>query len=552
MSNQLLMWGQKTRQGAHVNQPWTKIGDKYWSTLNFADIVTAKNVSIPNTKTKNSATIIANGDFSISDGWVLSDATISGGELVCNTAVANRLLAFRNSVGGFTAKEYWFKITESITSYTSGSVRTTISGTPAIETTLKTAIGTYTEYYKSIPSIIGADLIRPFVKASPTGFVGNFDNLVINIVGYEELYDMYVGLKAQGYTEANAILACGAYRYPNDDELLKNNFGVVYNQFAARKIQLDINTYNSENIKIKGYRLPNRSNLTELSAIGGNAAKQAGTTVWNSANGTNSSKLKLSGNGYFNSSGDYADNKESVLLLNTDTAFARNIIDNDDSFAEIAITSEGGSIRVLKETKHIAEGDSITWQDGQVYGQGADIGTIAIGYQTHMDISRILYKVNRGLSGRAMTGLIDSNYTSIVGCDYADTDLVTIAVGTNDFKLNKPIGLITDADGNTFYGAYRLSIQRMKSTGAKRIVLFTPLQRNNSGYTTTSTNTAGHKLIDYCDAIKAIAAIEGLQVIDLYNTSGITEANLATYTMDGLHPNNAGYVLIANAILAEI
>ena len=74
-----------------------------------------------------------------------------------------------------------------------------------------------------------------------------------------------------------------------------------------------------------------------------------------------------------------------------------------------------------------------------------------------------------------------------------------------------------------------------------RIVLFTPLQRDNGGYNVNTVNTAGHKLIDYVNAVKTIGEMYGIPVCDMYANSGFTHLTLSTFTMDGLHPNDVGY-----------
>lgn len=195
-------------------------------------------------------------------------------------------------------------------------------------------------------------------------------------------------------------------------------------------------------------------------------------------------------------------------------------------------------------------GDSITWQDGKAYTQG-DIGAIARGYQTIL-AEKLGFSAfyNSGLSGRPMAnGTANGDGTNTTGkaLTYTDTDLVIIAAGTNDFKLNVPLGalgVIGDVGFNTatFYGAYRDLIEYILTNNPNvRIALFTPLQRDQSGYDVNTVNTAGHKLIDYANAVKAIGQLYGLPVCDMYADSGFTKLTLATFTMDGLHPNDIGY-----------
>ena len=199
---------------------------------------------------------------------------------------------------------------------------------------------------------------------------------------------------------------------------------------------------------------------------------------------------------------------------------------------------------------YISHGDSITWQDGKAYTQGEHTGEIAIGYQSIFSEAVGLKNYNnQGKSGWSMA-VVNGNgvvNTIMAIADYSVYDLCTIACGTNDFKLNVPIGTEgqigdTTFDDSTFYGAYRKAVEYiLNSSPTIRLVLMTPLQRDNAGYDVNYTNSAGAKLIDYVNAIKKIGDMYGLPVCDMYGNSGFTKKTLATYTMDGLHPNDVGY-----------
>jgi lysophospholipase L1-like esterase len=199
----------------------------------------------------------------------------------------------------------------------------------------------------------------------------------------------------------------------------------------------------------------------------------------------------------------------------------------------------------------VSLGDSITWQDGKEYTQGNYIGKIARGYQTIIKekLGFISYN-NMGISGRPIangTTNGDGTVTTAQSINYTGFDLCIIAGGTNDFKLNVPLGEIgvigdTEFDNTTFYGAYREMIEYILTQKPTiRICLFTPLQRNTSSYDVNSLNTVGHKLIDYVNAIKLVGEMYGIPVCDMYANSGFTKLTLDTYTMDGLHPNDIGY-----------
>lgn len=225
---------------------------------------------------------------------------------------------------------------------------------------------------------------------------------------------------------------------------------------------------------------------------------------------------------------------------------------------EIEITSSLIEIPYLKvrqtintsnwcEKNFITLGDSITAQDGKPYTQG-DVGAIARGYQTIIK-ENLGFKnyTNKGVSGRPISnGSVNGDGTVETGrnIDYTQYDLCIIAGGTNDFKLNMPLGELkaSDFDETTFYGAYQSLVETiLTSNQLIRLCLFTPLQRDHSGYDIGYVNTAGYKLRDYVEAIEKIGEKYSLPVCDLYRNSGITKLTLNTFTMDGLHPNDVGY-----------
>ncbi len=200
----------------------------------------------------------------------------------------------------------------------------------------------------------------------------------------------------------------------------------------------------------------------------------------------------------------------------------------------------------------VSIGDSITYQDGRNYTRG-EVDVTARGYQTLLceKLGFSSYH-NAGMDGRPMSNGSangEGNVSLALEFDFSGYDLCIIAAGTNDFKLNMPIGEYktdkTAYDITTFYGAYQTTLDCIKKSNEKiTVCLFTPLQRNNAGYTTTSTNTAGHKLIDYVNAVKDLGEKYSVSVCDMYANSGITEENVFEYTIDGLHPNNKGYELM--------
>ena len=205
-------------------------------------------------------------------------------------------------------------------------------------------------------------------------------------------------------------------------------------------------------------------------------------------------------------------------------------------------------------------GDSITWYDGNILGPSINGGTggsvLCVGYiQILANTLGFNSYDNQGASGKSIT---TENWVQISAYDFSGIDLATIAHGTNDFKLNRDIGTIgsiTDTVFNTdtFYGAYRTVLNAIKTSNTNcEVFLLTPIQRDNAGYTIESTNTAGHKLEDYVNAIKELGKMYSLKVIDLYGESGVNFYNVFDFTIDGLHANNAGHLKMGNSVLREI
>ena len=258
---------------------------------------------------------------------------------------------------------------------------------------------------------------------------------------------------------------------------------------------------------------------------------------------------------FFIANGNVASN--DVLITYFVTVLGETVIDN----ARAKVSDAGKKEVIVNDfigCKYMTFGDSITWYN--------DNGKT--GYQTLMKNKLGLTDyTNAGVAGATISTIsAQSNYTPIVTTvlgynSLNDYDLITVFGGTNDFTLNSPMGTLgtlgdTNFDTSTFYGGYRKIIEHILSLKpTARLVLITPLQRNrqNSGENNwTTTNTEGHTLKDYADAVKEVAKLYCLPVVDLFYESGINTSNLSIMLDDGLHPSNTGYVRIANCIIGKL
>jgi lysophospholipase L1-like esterase len=191
-----------------------------------------------------------------------------------------------------------------------------------------------------------------------------------------------------------------------------------------------------------------------------------------------------------------------------------------------------------KDKKWLALGDSIT-ANNKYQSIVASLCEMA-SYQTD------------AIPGQAIGTMADR----LTKDELSDIGLVTVFGGTNNYGGNKPLGKMgDDKTVDTFYGNLEKVIYKISSLNPKvKIVFFTPTKRgeiqNQPVY--PNPNAVGVTLDQYVQAIKDVCKEHSIQVIDLFNKSGIDTNNLSQYTVDNLHPNQAGYELISKVIADEL
>ena len=249
-----------------------------------------------------------------------------------------------------------------------------------------------------------------------------------------------------------------------------------------------------------------------------------------------------------------------------------------------------------KQIKWVAIGDSITYLNEHQDEAG---NRITKGYMTGVveQMPQISY-VNKGFNGwtaKRVAGEIEN-------LGFEPAGIYTVFLGTNDWWAGVPLGTINDYKENkgndTFYGAYRIIINKLRSLNPKaEIVLITPMQRGDFVYVANYKNNAygsykdknGQFLADFVTAVETIGKQEKIKVVDLYNDSGITLENMVKFkrikdqstgqyvnlkypdyvnkpfnpetdeypyppesialTYDGLHPSDEGYVKITEMLV---
>ncbi len=129
-------------------------------------------------------------------------------------------------------------------------------------------------------------------------------------------------------------------------------------------------------------------------------------------------------------------------------------------------------------------------------------------------------------------------------------DYFFVMGGTNDWSHGKPFGENNSKNFYEFKGAINNFFDNLlKDFKKEQIYIITPIKRFNG----SNKNNAGYNLDDYVNAIKNISKNRDLKCIDVYNV--FDEPNVETssqFFVDGIHPNDKGYELLANAIIKQI
>lgn len=142
--------------------------------------------------------------------------------------------------------------------------------------------------------------------------------------------------------------------------------------------------------------------------------------------------------------------------------------------------------------------------------------------------------------------------------DFARVGLVLIERGVNDYHAGIPIENPEDPrDEYTFLGALRCAVEDLRRVNPKvRILFITPTYTwyPDMGLTCEELDNGGGLLEEYVEAQMELGEELGIETVDLYHgffPHGEWE-DWERYTMDGLHPNEAGREKIAERIMEAL
>ena len=138
--------------------------------------------------------------------------------------------------------------------------------------------------------------------------------------------------------------------------------------------------------------------------------------------------------------------------------------------------------------------------------------------------------------------------------DIGDADFVVVFGGTNDFGHgDAPLGRFGDETEYTFCGACRVLLRKLcEKYGKDKVSVILPLHRadENDPHGDGSKKSVAPILSDYVAALCREANACGVPILDLRGCDELdpnTERGAKNF-QDGLHPNDAGHAILAQAV----
>lgn len=288
-----------------------QIGSQTWATSNCEMAATPMGSVIQEMQANGNVERITNAadrEFSSDTGWwsKTGETTIANG--VCNIKTTSGSGSGIVRTGVIVAAK-WQKFTYTITRNNGGSLKL---ATPNIS--LVSTVGTHTIYFLS--NSTGFDITRNAGEFTDI----DIDNISIQEIGWAGSQELYDGIYAQtaGTVEQKTLAACkAAAMWCHYNNSIDNGatYGKLFNWFAVKLLQMDIDAYNAANPATPwGWRVPTRADFETLSTtLGGNSVaggkvRKEGSAYWQAPNSgaTNESGFSAIANGQRNADGAFA------------------------------------------------------------------------------------------------------------------------------------------------------------------------------------------------------------------------------------------------------
>lgn len=183
--------------------------------------------------------------------------------------------------------------------------------------------------------------------------------------------------------------------------------------------------------------------------------------------------------------------------------------------------------------------------------------TYPYSYATVIDALPNFTVENYGIPGSQVAGTRPDSYINRTRNFRTKADLILVMGGTNDYcayaTLANNIGTLDSQDTNTLCGAYNVMLGRLRANNRNaKIILMTPTKGKEG--VSDFKNIYGFTLEDYANAVKLIAAYNGIPCIDLYHseTCDFSDPQNEKLMNDPIHPSMYGHKNIADVILESL
>ena len=184
----------------------------------------------------------------------------------------------------------------------------------------------------------------------------------------------------------------------------------------------------------------------------------------------------------------------------------------------------------LTEQTYVAFGDSITCGiDGTLdkWGQMPEPYPQIVG-----GLLGLKSVQNRAVSGGTLCANSGrTNMTANILAFTGKADIISVMLGVNDYATNMPLGNSDSRTNDTVYGSLFMIAEHLTENYPDSLVFF-----NTPFPTTIAGGNGKYTVADVANAVKYVAAMYDLPVLDLY-THGKYELEMVLPTNDGVHPS---------------
>ena len=188
----------------------------------------------------------------------------------------------------------------------------------------------------------------------------------------------------------------------------------------------------------------------------------------------------------------------------------------------------------FKQLTYVTFGDSIT------YGiDGVDWGLMEDPYPELVSKELGFASFNNlAVSGATFceNTLGRTNMTKKILSYKGEADIISLMLGVNDCYVGLPLGTSESRDNTTIYGSLFLISEYLSQNYEDALIFYMTPFPAKSCY---ADNSAGYNLEDVANAIKHVAALYDIPVLDMYLYSEYENAEMYNPNGDGLHPSQS-------------